>query len=427
MKLTAEKKYQLILDISQKVRDTLDLDKIMEHLLDAVRLVLEYDAAGIFVLNQDLVHGRNVTPRQMIAGVARRGFDPGPPEDDQMLMHGKGITGHVIRTCQSVVVPDVRQDMRYVQGRHSTLSEITVPIILNERSIGALNLESDRLAIFTDDDLEVLQFFADAAAISIEKAMLHRRLLEQELIGKQLETAREVQSRLLPERAPRLPGYDIAGVCIPAYEIGGDYFDYIPLPGDRLGLAVADVTGHGISSALVMTAFRVLLRTKARTKASPAQIANRINRLLPEFAGEANFVTLLYAILEGTPGILTYTTCGHPPPLLLQANGEVIQSNQRNTALGIARRPNYRDERLQMCPGDILVLYTDGVIELMNPEGEAFGLSRLVQVIRQNQASTASELVEKIIESARAFSSNHGFLDDLTLVIVRSNSPAAEG
>jgi sigma-B regulation protein RsbU (phosphoserine phosphatase) len=366
-------------------------------------------------------------PRQMIAGVARRGFDPGPPEDDQMLMHGEGITGYVIRTCQSVVVSDVRKDARYIEGRRSTLSEIAVPIILNERSIGALNLESDHLAIFTDDDLEVLQFFADAAAISIEKAMLHRRLIEQELISKQLETAREVQSRLLPERAPKFPGYDIAGVCIPAYEIGGDYYDYIPLPGDRLGLAVADVTGHGISSALVMTAFRVLLRTKARANVSPAQIARRINRLLPEFAGGDNFVTLLYIILEGIPGTVTYTTCGHPPPLLLRADGEVIQSNQRNLALGIARRPDYRDESLQLVSGDTLVLYTDGVIELANPQGEAFGLSRLVQVVRQNQTLTASDLVMKIIESARAFSSNHGFLDDLTLVIMRSNSPAAAG
>ena len=421
MKLTPEKKYQLILDISHKVRDTLDLDEIMDHLLDAVKIVLEYDAAGIFVLNQDFVHGEHRSPREMIAGISRRGFDPGPPEEDAMLMHGHGITGYVIRNCQSVVVPDVRLDPRYVQGRQATLSEITVPVILNERAIGALNLESDRLSAYTNDDVEMLQFFADAAAFSIEKAMLHKQLIEQKLISKQLQTAREVQSRLLPHDAPYLSGYDIAGICIPAEEIGGDYFDYIPLSRNRLGLAVADVSGHGIPSALVMMAFRALLRTKARGRLGPAHIANTINQLLPEFTGDNHFVTILYGILEGASGNLTYISCGHPPPLLLRADGEVDKLDKQNIALGIFQHIHFTDEQIQMTAGDILVLYTDGVIELMNKQGEAFGIQRLVQVIRENQQLPAVELINKVIEATLVFS-DYGFLDDLTLVVVRRES-----
>jgi sigma-B regulation protein RsbU (phosphoserine phosphatase) len=384
-----------------------------------VKTVLEYDAAGIFVLNQDLVHGRHETPREMIAGISRRGFDPGPPEEDAMLMHGQGITGFVIRSRQSVVVPDVRHDPRYVQGRRATLSEITVPIILNDRAIGALNLESDQVSAYTNDDVEVLQFYADAAAISIEKAMLHKQLLEQELIGKQLETAREVQASLLPHRAPDLPGYDIAGICIPAEEIGGDYFDYIPLSRNRLGLAVADVSGHGIPSALVMTAFRALLRTKARGKMGPVNIANTINRLLPEFTGDNHFVTVLYVILDTSSGNLTYISCGHPPPLLLRTEGGVEKLDQQNTALGVFQNLHFVDAQIQMTAGDILVLYTDGVIELMNQGGEVFGVQRLLQVIRENQVLAVADLIGKVIEAAQGFSGSHGFLDDLTLVIVR--------
>lgn len=419
MKLTAEKKYQLILDISHKVRDTFDLKEILEHLLDAVKIVVEYDAAGIFVLNQDLVHGRHEMPQEMIAGVSRRGFDPRPPEEDEMLMHGGGITGYVIRKCRSVVVTDVRLDPRYVQGRRATLSEIAVPIILNERAIGALNLESDRLSAYTDDDVEVLQFFADAAAISIEKAMLHKQLLEHELIGKQLQTAKEVQSRLFPHNAPLLSGYDIAGVCIPADEIGGDYFDYIPLSRNRLGLVVADVSGHGIPSALVMTAFWALLRVKARSKLVPANIANTINRLLPEFMGDQYFVTVCYATLEMPTGNLTYISCGHPPPLLFHADGGVDKLDQKNAALGIFQNLHYTDEQIEMTAGDILVLYTDGVIELMNHQGETFGIPHLVQVIRENRQLAAAELINKVIEATRIFSYDDGFQDDLTLVIVR--------
>jgi sigma-B regulation protein RsbU (phosphoserine phosphatase) len=419
MDLTLEKKYQLLLDISHKVRDTLDLDEIMNHLLDTVKTVLDYDAAGIFVLNQDLVRGRHESMLGMIAGVARRGFDPSPPEEDDMLMRGQGITGYVIHNCQSVVVPDVRLDPRYVQGRRATLSEITVPIIRNERAIGALNLESDRLSVYTPDDVEVLQFFSDAAAISIEKAMLHKQLLEQEVIGKQLETAREVQFKLLPHSSPDLLGYDIAGICIPTDEIGGDYFDYIPLSHNRLGLAIADVSGHGIPAALVMTAFRALLRTKARDKSRPSNIANTIDRLLPEFTGNNHYVTALYAVLEIPTGHLTYTSCGHPPPLLLRADGKVEKLNRHNPALGIFQNLHFTDEETTLAAGDILVLYTDGVFELMNQHDQSFGIERMVKVIRENQQLAAAEIILKVIQATSAFSDDYGYLDDFTLVIVR--------
>lgn len=419
MKLTAEQKYQLILNIAHKVRDTLDLDEILVHLLDAVNLVIEYDAAGIFVLNQDLVYQRNRAPREMIAGISRRGFAPGPDEQDEMLMHGRGITGFVIRNCESVVVPDVRLDPRYVQGRKETLSEIAVPVILNERAIGALNIESDRLSAYTVDDVEVLQFFADAAAISIQKAMLHKQLLEQELVRKQLETARAVQSRLLPENAPELTGYDISGICIPAYEIGGDYFDYIPLTHGRLGLAIADVSGHGIPAALVMTAFRALLRTKARSMTRPANIVTAINRLLPEITADNHFVTALYAILDAVSGKLTYISCGHPPALLIHPGGEMELLDQHHTALGIFQDSRYTDGHTQLSAGDTLVLYTDGVTELVNDQSEAFGIERLLQVVRENQQLPAAELVGKIMRATQDFSGNIGFLDDITLVIVK--------
>ena len=419
MELTIENKYQLILDIQHKVRDTLDLDEILEQLLDSVNVVLEYDAAGIFVLNQDLVHHRYESPRGMIAGISRRGFDPGPPEEDDMLMHGQGITGYVIHNRKSLVVPDVRLDPRYVQGRAATLSEIAVPVILNDRAIGALNLESDRIAAYATEDIEVLQFFADAAAISIEKAMLHKQLLEQELVGKQLETAKKVQTNLLPRKPPNLPGYDIAGVCLPADEIGGDYFDYIPLSPDRVGLAVADVSGHGIPSALVMTAFRALLRTKARGVYAPANTASAINRLLPEFTGDNHFVTVLYAILEVPSGDLRYISCGHPPPLLLRADGSLDKLDQKNMALGILQNFHYCDELIKINAGDTLILYTDGVVDIENQQGEAFGILRLIQLIRENQQLTATDMIGKVIEVTREYSDYRDNSDDLTLVILR--------
>jgi sigma-B regulation protein RsbU (phosphoserine phosphatase) len=256
MELTAETKYQLLAQISHEIRDTLDLDEILNHLLDMVGSIVQYDAAGIFVLNEDLVHRGNNRPRALIAGISLRGFDPRPNGIDPMLREGKGIIGHVIKTGECVVAPDIRKDPHYLEGREHTLSEIAVPIVRNGRAIGTLNLESDRLDAFGCDDVEVLRFFADAASISIEKAIMHRQILEKERIEEQLKVASNVQARLLPESSPVVPGYEIAGTCLSTYDIGGDYFDYIELPNGDLGIVVADVSGHGIPAALIMAAFR---------------------------------------------------------------------------------------------------------------------------------------------------------------------------
>lgn len=419
MKLTTEKKYQLLLEISQKVRDTLDLDEIMNHLLDTVKTVVHYDAAGIFVLNQDLVHTHQEAPRAMIAGIAQRGFNIRPIGQDAMLMHGKGIIGYVIKTNTWVVAPDVRLDQRYVEGRRETLSEIAVPIIRNERAIGVLNLESDQLSAYSESDLEILQFFADAAAISIEKAMLHRQLLDKELLEKQLQTAREVQSRLFPYQAPEIQGYDLGGVCLPTDKIGGDYFDYIPLQNNRLGVAIADVSGHGIASALVMTAFRALLRTQARYRRKPTTIARAINRVLPEITAESHFVTLLYAILDSEQDTFTYVSCGHPPPLLIRPDQTAKILDCRGPALGFYRDIRYEAEIQDLKQGDILALYTDGVVDITNEHGNSFGSSRLEKIIERCRENTSDEITQKIIQSAQEFSNSSNFLDDFTLVIIK--------
>jgi len=419
MHLTDKKKYQLLFEISHKVRDTLDLDEIMDHLLDTVKTVVDYDAAGIFVLNQDLVHRRREHPKGMIAGVARRGFDTKPPEEDAMLTLGKGIIGYVIFSGTSLVIPDVYHDPRYIEGRSRTRSEIAVPIIRNQRAIGALNLESDQLSAFDETDLEVLQFFADAASISIEKAMLHRQLLEKRLIDKQLELARDLQSRLFPSEPPRITGYDIAGICLPAEEIGGDYYDFIQLPRRGLGVAVADVSGDGIASALVMTAFRGLLRMYTHGRLGPSKIARTVNHLLPEFTDSSYFVTAVYVVLSPMSEEFTYVCCGHPPPLLMHSDGSCEYLFEHGPVLGILRNANYPSETLSLTPGDILVLYTDGVVDISNQAGNEFGIDRLVDVIYRGRELTADELIQKIVQTTRQFSGSHGYMDDFTLVIIK--------
>jgi phosphoserine phosphatase RsbU/P len=336
-----------------------------------------------------------------------------------MLTRGEGLVGHVIKTGQSAVVPDVRLDPRYVVGRAETLSEIAIPILLNDHIIGALNLENDRLAAFDENDLELLRFFADAAAVSVDKAMLHKKLVEKEHTDQQLRIAHEVQMQLVPERPPHIPGYEITGLCLPTFDIGGDYFDYIDLKDGNLGIALADVSGHGIPAALVMSAFRALLRTQARLQSDPATVAKVINQSLPEFTGRSDFVTAVYGVLNPTSGQFIYTNCGHSPPLFFRPDGVIEKLSQGGPALGVFDDHEFGSGQQILIPGGLLVMYTDGVTETFAPDGESFGLERLIGVIRQNLALPVQEIIAAVVNSIRSFSGSDGFLDDFTLVVVR--------
>jgi len=418
MNLIAEQKFQILFDLFQAIRDTFELDEIMTHLLDMIKPIIDYDAAGIFVLNEELEPVQRTPSKNLIAGMSSRGYYH-IPTTDNMLMLGKGIIGHVISTGISLIVPDVSINSHYIEARKGTCSEITVPILRNNRTIGALNLESDLLNAYDESDLEVLQFFADAASIALEKAILHRQLLEKELIDKQLQLAREVQMHLLPMENPSIPGYDIAGICIPAEEIGGDYYDFIELPKGNLGIVTADVSGHGIASAMTMTAFRGLLRTCTQGKLDPAETAVEINQHMPEFTGNKHFITLVYGVLDPKADMITFASCGHPPAWLIHSDGRSEFMTKNGPALGVFDKVNYQNESTQLHPGDILVIYTDGAIETDTAKIESYGILRLKMILNENRDLPAKDLIQRVISHIRAFSGSSIYLDDVTLVIVK--------
>ncbi len=418
-KLTAESKYQLLIQISHKISGTLDLDEILNHLLDSVHSILHYDAAGIFVLNREDLSSGNGRPRGLIAGVAQRGFDSIPIERDAMKSLGKGIIGHVIKTGECLVAPDVRSNPHYIAGRKRTRSEIAVPIIMNERVIGALNIESDQLSFFSEEDLEVLRFFADAAAISIEKAMLHRQLLDKKKIEDQLEIAREVQKHLLPSISPEVPGYDISGLCIPTWQIGGDYFDYVWLTKDQLGVVVADVSGKGVPAALIMATFRAVMRIHIGEDIGLSDIMQGVNVHLHESLGSNAFVTSVYGTLDTRTGHFTYVNCGHNLPLLIHADGSKEELEHRGMPLGISENALYEAGEVTLASDDLLALYTDGVVETEDREKSEFGAERLEKTLRRSWDQPASAMIQGVVHATQQFSGSVNFQDDFTLLIIK--------
>ena len=419
--LSPEAKYRLLLKLSQEIGRTLDLQEVLRQLLESLRTAVAYDAAGVFVLNRSVQLGQD-TGGRMIAGMAVVGFDDTPRDEDPMLRRGEGIIGHVIRSGQTVIAPDVRLDPHYVEGRARTLSEIAVPIVSGGSVIGALNLESDTADTFSEADVEFLEFFAVAAAISIEKAVLHREMLEKHRIEQQLQIAKEVQAALLPAANPSIEGFDIAGTHVPSWEIGGDYFDYLPQPDGRLGVAIADVSGKGVPAALLMATFRAALRAQRVNDASLDVVADRLNRILLDSMDTSRFVTAFYGLLEPRTGAIGFANCGHNPPLLLRASGarELLASG--GPALGMWHEATFSQGSTSVAPGDTLILYTDGVIEAMDASNEMFGLDRLEDLIRRRRSDSAQDLLKAVLDATRRFAGRAGYEDDFTLVIIRRGS-----
>lgn len=419
-KLTAGRKNQLLLHISQQTLDTFDLEQILNILLDELKQLVDYDAAGIFILNRAVLPPRLQAPRQMIAKVVLRDIQL-QEERSRMMRYGEGLVGYAIRTGECVVIPDVRKDPRYEMGRVSTRSEIVVPLFLGERAIGALNLESDHVAAFSKSDVNLLRFFADAAAITIDKAMLHLNLVEKKQLDDQLKTAQAIQEHLLPPDAPQVAGYDIANLYLPAFEIGGDYYDFFPLNDGQLGLVVADVSGDGVPSALVMAAFRALLRAFTPRVPDPAEMLEIINRMLPDFSGQSDFVSCFYGILDLNSGGLSYVNCGHNPPLHITVERTMQPLERSGPALGMFPAARFRTFQLDLAAGDLLVLYTDGLLEARDSQGRFFDDERLEPLLREQAGLPAGDLVQVVLDEARQFTGSQVFADDVTLVVIKRN------
>jgi phosphoserine phosphatase RsbU/P len=416
--LSPEGKYRLLLKLSQEIGRTLDLQEVLRHLLATLRTSVTYDAAGVFVLNRRVPLGQD-TSQRMIAGMAVVGFDETPRDEDPMLRQGKGIIGHVVVTGQPVIASDVSLDPHYVQGRQATRSEIAVPIVSNGEVIGALNLESDSVDTYSDGDLEFLEFFAVAAAISIEKAIVHREMLEKHRIDHQLAIARDVQFALLPACDPVVPGFDIGGINIPTWEIGGDYFDYLPEPDGRLAIALADVSGKGVPAALLMATFRAALRVQRQIDAGVGPTVDGLNRVLLDSMDASRFVTAVYGVLASGTGAFDYVNCGHNPPLLLRAGGGCELLPGGGPVLGMWDSAQFTARTATLDPGDTLVLYTDGVVEVADGDDRQFGVERLEQVVRAHSSGPVHDALDAVIGATRAFSGRPAFDDDFTLVLVR--------
>jgi len=419
--LSVVDKLRMLLDITKTISRSLDLQEVLDLVMDTLDSLIPYDAAGIYLV-------KHLRPTDWQAGdeettvfhtEAVRGYDIADMQELHLKM-GEGLIGHVAVSGRPFISPDVRKEPRYVNARARTRSEMVAPIISNEEVIGVFDLESDELNAYANDDLEVLMLLASQVAIIIEKVMLHDQLIEKQRLETQLEVARQVQLELLPARDPQVEGFDISAYNFPTEEVSGDYYDWVQIYDDQIGIVIADVSGKGVPAALLMAFLRASLRAASHIGYAPQVSMSKVNYLLWESIERNQFVTAFYGILDTTNRTLAYSNAGHNPPMLIDVDGTAHFEERGGVPLGMFRDSRYYEYYATIAPGQILVLYTDGVTEATNPSGEEYGRDRLAEAVRNVRDLPAREMIDVLHRDLIQWTDGQGAGDDVTFFILKA-------
>ncbi|HEV2762570.1 MAG TPA: PP2C family protein-serine/threonine phosphatase, partial [Pyrinomonadaceae bacterium] len=389
-----------------------------ETLREVASLVFEAVPAErcLIMLRDDA--GGELKPR--VAEHRQHRLDPGEVGEIRV---SRNIIDVVVNQGRSVLASDAQHDPRFmsqtvaIQGIRSVLA---VPLGVGERIFGIIYADSPLVeSRFSEDHLKVLTTLGSVAAIRVENTRLLEEHLERERMERELQLAREIQQRFQPSSAPNVPGYELQGISFPSYEIGGDYYDFIPRPDGRMVIALGDVSGKGTAAALLMSSLHAAVHAQVASHQTLAETISAVNRYLAENIPANRFVTLFYAELDPPTGSLSFLNAGHNPPLIVHAAGTVEHLAAGGIPLGITPFADFREGRTQLQPGDALVIYSDGVTETQNPQGEEFGAERLHQTVWQNIDQSAAGIRDRIESALTKFAQGTAAVDDITLVIVK--------
>ena len=273
---------------------------------------------------------------------------------------------------------------------------------------------------YSSDDRKVLQSCGEHFSLMIQNARLTTRVVEEEKMRRDLELAVEVQRRLLPQRVPQSPLTKLSGMSLPARSVGGDYYDFLELPGGRLGIAIADIAGKGVPAALVMSVVQASLRMIAlEGNSTLPQLATKMNRYLYKSTGQNSYATFFYAQIDETTGQLYYVNAGHNPPYLLRTSGEIEELPAGGTVIGLFPEMKYAEATLKLNSGDVFIAFTDGVTEALNSADEEFGEDRLKELLRETAHLPVEEITPRISAALQSWIGNAEQYDDLTFLLMK--------
>jgi len=397
-----------LFEVSEKLLSSFNTNEILDFILKSLEVVIPYDAAAIFLLDDD---EKNLIPKASV------GY--GAKTNELGLKLGQGACGWVAKNKKMSLLDDVSVAVDYYPLRENTNSQIALPLLIQDDVLGVICLEKNELAYFTSNFIDLLNIFANQAAIALYNAKQYeisvvKRSLEHELIN-----ASKVQQVLLPNRAPKYSRLDISFINKPSKHVGGDLFDFIPINDLNMGVMIGDVAGKGAGAAIMMSLLLAGFRAFKKTQFTVCETVARLNVLLEESISSSLYATFFYGMISFNENKITYTNAGHNSPLLVRKDGTAIKLYGGGIVLGYLTTETYIQEEVPFSPGDLVVLYTDGITEAMNSDSEEFGEDRLLDVIQKNSSESSYRIREKIIEAVKRFSRHKDPEDDATLIIIK--------
>ena len=393
--------------LSREFSAILDLDELLTKIASATRALIPYDAFSVFLVD----HSRNILRNRFSVR-----YDQRVKIDNIPL--GKGITGAAVESREPVRVLDTGAYARYIASHPGIRSELAVPLIVQDRVVGVLDVESERIAFFTEDHQRTLSLLAQQIASSVENARLYEEVAQREQrMDQDLKAARKLQRILLPREDPELKGLTAGIRSRPAREISGDVFGFFEQAEDSALIAFGDVSGKGAAAALYGALITGLLRTLAQRR-RPAQLIQKLNETLLERKVDAQYATLLVALWQPATRRFLLSNAGAAPPLILR-DGNILETKIEGVPIGLLDDQQYDEVDLATEPGDALVFYSDGVDEQPNEKGEEFGRERIKRILKKHGDQAPQAVADAIIAAADNFRGSVSIFDDQTVIVLR--------
>jgi sigma-B regulation protein RsbU (phosphoserine phosphatase) len=398
-------------DLGRAIGASLNSQEIMQTIIHRSLRALHAEQGVITLVDQEPDQPLKTLVRSMVSSAAHAHYH-----------FNQSLLGWMHLNKKPITINDPSHDERFrgVRWDDALQSLLCVPLMIKSELKGVLTVYNKKGGgAFTDDDQRLLAIIAAQSAQVVENARLYESEQAFQQMKEEVRLAAKIQNDLLPQEPPSIPGYDIAGKSVPAHLVGGDYYDFIPLEHGSWAIGLGDVSGKGLPASLLMANLQATLRGQAILAEQAKLCIRRANRLLHQSTSAEKFVTLFYGALDPVHHTLTYCNAGHDNPILCRCTGGRQRLSTGGIVLSILDDFPYEEETVSLDPGDLLVIYTDGITEAINSREEQFGEMRLAEVIDAHRNAPAAEVIDQIISSVRRYAAGAPQMDDMTLVAVR--------
>jgi sigma-B regulation protein RsbU (phosphoserine phosphatase) len=405
---------ETLTEIAGEFGAILNLDELLRRIASLTRRVIDYRTFAILLVDQDAEY------LDLKVSVSESGKMRIP-----RVRMGDGLVGFAALHKETILVPDVATDGRYLKAVDDTRSELVIPLLVQERCIGVFDLESPEVDAFTKIHVEILTLLASQAAVAIENARLYETIRANEIrLERELRFAERVQAAFLPDLPTRLKGVDVAARLAPARELGGDLYDFLTPDPHSLVVAVGDVSGKGVPAALYgafageLVRSRTFRRRHRTERVVPAAVLASTNTILQERQLEEYYCTLFYALFDFKRRTVTMANAGLPYPI--RSSGEDLSPiTLPGVPLGVFAGSTYDEVVFALAPGDVFVFCTDGVYEATDTLGDEFGVERTLKVIEETKGEPAQQIVARIFAAVQQFRGDTAPNDDMTAVVIK--------